>query len=100
MAKELTQAQTKMLAALKQAEPVRYRQLLDALEAYHDKGLEQKRIDRALLQVPGRYLDHDGRIPGLLLIVTDKGASWILRYYRSGRERWHGLGSTRRVSAL
>jgi integrase len=98
MAKELTQKQTRILAALKLADPVRYKQLLDALEAYRDKGLEQKRIDRALLQVPGRYLDSEGRIPGLLLVVTDTGASWILRYYRSGKERWHGLGSTRRVS--
>lgn len=42
-----------------------------------------------LLKRPGRY--GDGR--GLVLeVVSPTNASWLLRYQRHGRERWHGLG--------
>jgi integrase len=42
-----------------------------------------------LLKRPGRY--GDGR--GLVLeVVSPTNASWLLRYQRGGRERWHGLG--------
>lgn len=60
--------------------------------------LTQKKIERELVTRPGRYRDERGPVPGLLLIVTAKSASWILRYYRSGRERWHGLGSAHSVT--
>src|SRR6516225_3763709 len=52
--------------------------------------LTAKRIER-LRKVPGRH--PDGTVKGLKLQVTDAGvASWLLRYERSGRERWMGLG--------
>jgi integrase len=50
--------------------------------------LTAKRVSKALKH-PGRY--HDGH--GLILQVkSPDNASWILRYERGGRERWHGLG--------
>ncbi len=51
--------------------------------------LTVKRI--AKLKTPGRY--REGTIPGLCLQITDTGVkSWLLRFERFGRERWHGLG--------
>jgi hypothetical protein len=35
---------------------------------------------------------------GLYLQVTEGGASWLLRYQRSGHERWMGLGSLKDFS--
>jgi integrase len=50
--------------------------------------LTAKRVAK-LLKRPGRY--GDGR--GLTLeVVSPTNASWMLRYQRQGRERWHGLG--------
>ena len=50
--------------------------------------LTAKRVAK-LLKRAGRY--GDGR--GLVLDVTSPtNASWLLRYQRHGRERWHGLG--------
>ncbi|TKV78010.1 DUF4102 domain-containing protein [Bradyrhizobium elkanii] len=44
---------------------------------------------------PGKYADGDG----LYLIVTGPVAkSWSYRYWKDGKERWHGLGSFRDVS--
>ena len=44
---------------------------------------------------PGKYADGDG----LYLIVTGPAAkSWSYRYWKDGKERWHGLGSFRAVS--
>ncbi|MCC8965145.1 tyrosine-type recombinase/integrase [Bradyrhizobium sp. Pear76] len=44
---------------------------------------------------PGKYADGDG----LYLIVTGPGAkSWSYRYWKDGKERWHGLGSFRDVT--
>ncbi|WP_347341665.1 tyrosine-type recombinase/integrase [Bradyrhizobium uaiense] len=44
---------------------------------------------------PGKYADGDG----LYLIVTGPAAkSWSYRYWKDGKERWHGLGSFRDVS--
>jgi integrase len=46
----------------------------------------------ARLSAPGRYRDAPDH-PGLHLQITPPGVkSWILRYQRNGRERWHGLG--------
>ena len=42
---------------------------------------------------PGRYLDGGDLGRGLYLQVTSNGASWLLRFQRSGRERWMGLGA-------
>jgi integrase len=53
--------------------------------------LSVKFIDRAVKR-PGRY--YDGWGSGLMLEVGPSGrASWVLRYMRDGKERWHGLGS-------
>jgi integrase len=53
--------------------------------------LSVKFIERAIKR-PGRH--YDGRGSGLLLEVGPNGrASWVLRYMRDGKERWHGLGS-------
>ncbi|WP_338688065.1 integrase arm-type DNA-binding domain-containing protein [Bradyrhizobium sp. 26S5] len=44
---------------------------------------------------PGKYADGDG----LYLIVTGPEAkSWSYRYWKDGRERWHGLGSFKDVT--
>lgn len=54
--------------------------------------LTVKKIER-LRKVPGRYRDdsQDG-VRGLYLQVGERGASWVLRYERDGRERMMGLG--------
>jgi hypothetical protein len=53
--------------------------------------LSVKFIERAVNQ-PGRY--YDGWGSGLMLEVGPNGrASWVLRYMRDKKERWHGLGS-------
>jgi integrase len=53
--------------------------------------LSVKFIERAIRR-PGRY--YDGWGSGLMLEVGPNGrASWVLRYMRDGKERWHGLGS-------
>jgi integrase len=54
--------------------------------------LTSKRIAR-LRKTPGRFPDGGLLGRGLYLQVTFGGASWLLRYERSGRERWMGLGS-------
>lgn len=55
--------------------------------------LNEKRISKLVKQGPGRHRDVGGPIRGLVLQVTATGtASWLLRYQRDGRERWHGLG--------
>ncbi|MGY3445485.1 tyrosine-type recombinase/integrase [Bradyrhizobium sp. USDA 4473] len=44
---------------------------------------------------PGKYADGHG----LYLIVTGPAAkSWSYRYWKDGKERWHGLGSFKEVS--
>src|SRR6059058_1848392 len=44
---------------------------------------------------PGKYADGDG----LYLIVAGPAAkSWSYRYWKDGKERWHGLGSFKDVS--
>ena len=44
---------------------------------------------------PGKYADGDG----LYLIVTGSTSkSWSYRYWKDGKERWHGLGSFKDVS--
>jgi integrase len=50
--------------------------------------LTVKRVER--LKEPGRYLDAKGLY---LQVVSKTNRSWLLRYYRDGRERWMGLGS-------
>jgi integrase len=41
---------------------------------------------------PGRY--HDAEVRGLYLQIGKTGGkSWLLRFERDGRERWHGLGA-------
>jgi hypothetical protein len=49
----------------------------------------------ASLKESGRYSDG----AGLNLQITPAGVkSWIFRYERGGKERWHGLGPVRDVS--
>src|SRR5881394_1850622 len=44
---------------------------------------------------PGKYADGDG----LYLIVAGPAAkSWSYRYWKDGKERWHGLGSFKDIS--
>ncbi|MET4374879.1 integrase [Bradyrhizobium sp. LB12.1] len=44
---------------------------------------------------PGKYADGDG----LYLIITGPTSkSWSYRYWKDGKERWHGLGSLKDVS--
>ena len=51
--------------------------------------LTAKAVERTT--TPGRY--RDAGLRGLYLQINPNGAkSWLLRYERSGRERWHGLG--------
>ena len=59
--------------------------------------LTAKKID-ALRKKPGRYIDGGDLGRGLYLQVTPNGASWLMRYERSGRERWMGLGALRDFS--
>lgn len=51
-------------------------------------GLTQKRI--ASLREPGRYHDEHGLY---LQVRNEDNKSWMLRYERNGKERWHGLGA-------
>jgi integrase len=53
--------------------------------------LTVKKVARAK---PGRHGDG----AGLYLEAGENSASWLLRWERDGRERWHGLGSARDVS--
>jgi len=51
--------------------------------------LTARRVERE--KRPGRY--RDNHIRGLYLQVGPTGGkSWLLRFERDGRERWHGLG--------
>jgi hypothetical protein len=46
---------------------------------------------------PGKYADGGG----LYLIVNGPTAkNWSYRYWKDGKERWHGLGSFKDVSLL
>jgi hypothetical protein len=67
------------------------------------KGLTSKKIEalRQKHRVDGTqsiYLDGGDLGQGLYLQLSKGGASWLLRYERSGRERWCGLGSYRNFS--
>jgi hypothetical protein len=50
--------------------------------------LTPKKIAKLIGKV-GRYPDGHGLY---LAIKTPRAASWLLRYQRDGRERWHGIG--------
>jgi hypothetical protein len=49
--------------------------------------LTAKRVERT--KTPGRYFDGHGLY---LQVRNANNKSWLLRYERAGRERWHGLG--------
>jgi hypothetical protein len=49
-----------------------------------------KPLDVARLESPGKYPDGDGLY---LIIAGPKSKNWSCRYWISGKERWHGLGS-------
>jgi hypothetical protein len=54
-----------------------------------------KPLDVARLVAPGKYPDGDGLY---LIIAGPKSKNWSYRYWISGKERWHGLGSFSDVS--
>jgi hypothetical protein len=56
--------------------------------------LTAKRVAKAITR-PGRYGDGHGLY---LQVVNTNNASWLLRYERSGRERWLGLGPVHTVA--
>jgi integrase len=49
--------------------------------------LTSKKVDRT--KTPGRYFDAHGLY---LQVRNAVNKSWLLRYERDGKERWHGLG--------
>lgn len=54
-----------------------------------------KPLDVERQNKPGKYADGEG----LYLIVTGPTSkSWSYRYWKDGKERWHGLGSLKDVS--
>ncbi|EIG63715.1 integrase arm-type DNA-binding domain-containing protein [Bradyrhizobium sp. WSM1253] len=54
-----------------------------------------KPLDVERQNKPGKYADGEG----LYLIVTGPTSkSWSYRYWKDGKERWHGLGSFKNVS--
>ncbi|HEV2159479.1 tyrosine-type recombinase/integrase [Bradyrhizobium sp.] len=54
-----------------------------------------KPLDIERQNKPGKYADGEG----LYLIVTGPTSkSWSYRYWKDGKERWHGLGSLKDVS--
>jgi hypothetical protein len=54
-----------------------------------------KTLDVERQNKPGKYADGEG----LCLIVTGPTSkSWSYRYWKDGKERWHGLGSFKKVS--
>jgi Arm DNA-binding domain len=44
---------------------------------------------------PGKYADGDGLY---LIVIGPTSKSWSYRYWKDGKERWHGLGSLKEVS--
>jgi Arm DNA-binding domain len=44
---------------------------------------------------PGKYANGDGLY---LIIAGPTSKSWSYRYWKDGKERWHGLGSLKDVS--
>lgn len=50
--------------------------------------LTAKRVEK-LKSKPGRHRDQHGLY---LQVISRTNISWVLRFQRNGRERWHGLG--------
>ncbi|MGY2931943.1 hypothetical protein ACVWZ6_001545 [Bradyrhizobium sp. GM6.1] len=54
-----------------------------------------KPLDVERQNAPGKYTDGEG----LYLIVNGASSkSWSYRYWKDGKQRWHGLGSFKDVS--
>jgi integrase len=54
-----------------------------------------KPLDVARETMPGKYADGDGLY---LIVAGPTSRNWSYRYWISGKERWHGLGSLQDVS--
>jgi hypothetical protein len=54
-----------------------------------------KAIDIPRLINSGKYADGDGLY---LVVASPTSRSWSYRYWTSGKQRWHGLGSLKDVS--
>lgn len=54
-----------------------------------------KPLDVARLTTPGKYADGEGLY---LQVISADSKSWNYRYWKDGKERWHGLGSFKEVS--
>jgi integrase len=54
------------------------------------KPLDVKREEK-----PGRYADGDGLY---LIVASPTSKNWSYRYWKDGKERWHGLGSFKDAS--
>jgi hypothetical protein len=54
-----------------------------------------KPLDVQRAKEPGRYADGDGLY---LIIAGPTSKNWSYRYWKGGKERWHGLGSFKDVS--
>jgi hypothetical protein len=54
-----------------------------------------KPLDIARDMKPGRYADGDGLY---LVVPSATSKNWSYRYWKDGKERWHGLGSFDDVS--
>jgi integrase len=54
-----------------------------------------KPLDVQREEKPGKYADGDGLY---LIVASATSKNWSYRYWSSGKERWHGLGSFKDVS--
>jgi integrase len=54
-----------------------------------------KPLDVARQVTPGKYSDGDGLY---LIVAGPTSRNWSYRYWKDGKERWHGLGSLKDVS--
>jgi integrase len=54
-----------------------------------------KPLDVARQVTPGKYPDGDGLY---LIVAGPTSRTWSYRYWKDGKERWHGLGSLKDVS--
>jgi hypothetical protein len=52
-----------------------------------------KPLEVARMVAPGKYPDGDGLY---LIVASATSRNWSYRYWISGKERWHGLGSLQR----
>src|SRR3954451_9845437 len=54
-----------------------------------------KPLDVVRMTQPGKYADGDGLY---LIVAGPTSKNWSYRYWKDGKERWHGLGSPLRLT--